>query len=95
MNTGARSFTVVPGTIREHRTAADLRKAVVRAGGVVEPKTWFSPEPLSVRHEATTPPHSRMTWLGFMTPGRKAIVCAVQRPAQAWVVATVTLTAAR
>lgn len=92
VNTGDRSFTVVPGTLHEGRTAAELRRAVVRDGGVVKPKTWFSPEPLSRLHEATTPPHSSMTWLGFMTPGRKAIVCAVRRPAQAWVV-TVTLTA--
>jgi pyrimidine-specific ribonucleoside hydrolase len=91
VNTGDRAFTVVPGTLRERRTPAQLRRAVVRDGGVVEPKTWFSPEPLSTLHEASTPPHSRMTWLGVMTPGRKAIVCAVRRPAQAWVVATVTL----
>jgi inosine-uridine nucleoside N-ribohydrolase len=91
VNTGDRAFTVVPGTLRERRTAAALAKAVVRDGGLVKPKTWFSPEPLSRLHEATTPPHSRMTWLGAMTPGRKAIVCAVRRPAQAWV-ATVTLT---
>jgi pyrimidine-specific ribonucleoside hydrolase len=68
--TGDRGFEFVVGALHGDHTVRDLRTAVTRAHGRLEPSTWFTEE-----WKGSTPPRSRMTWVGSLGPGRKAVAC--------------------
>jgi hypothetical protein len=88
--TGPHGFEFLVGELHEGRTLADLRAAIARADGRLEPPPW-----LSVRWRGSTPPHSRMTWIGTLSPGRMAIACVDQTTGRTHVAGQVTVTAAR
>jgi len=88
VNRSGRTFAAVLGKLSFGRTAADLRAAARRDGGLLKASPWFTP----VERPPTTPPRSTMTWLGGAQPGRIAVACAVSRPARAWVAGTIVVT---
>ena len=88
VNRSDRTFAAVFGKLSFGKTAADLRAAVRRNGGVLKASSWFTP----AERPATTPPRSTMTWLGYGDPGRIAVACAVTGPRRAWVAGTITVT---
>ena len=88
VNRSGRTFAAVFGKLSFGKTAADLRAAVKRDGGVLKASSWLT----LAERPSTTPARSTMTWMGYGEPGRIAVACSVTGPPRAWVAAVVTIT---
>jgi pyrimidine-specific ribonucleoside hydrolase len=88
--TSDRAFAFAIVALHERHTIADLRAALADAGGRLEPSSW-----LTVEWTGVTPPRSRMTWIGKLTTGRKALACVDEASGRATIATPITVTARR